>query len=105
MTPGTRPIHGDTAHVFVGTVPLLFTGSITCQGVLEKGRGYVELTLPDADPEQRRLLERSTTYQWELHRDGRRLYSSPLLALHSTRRSGTGSLVVKGAPTSAPPGG
>lgn len=100
--PGTRPIHGDSVHISVGKTLLVFTGSITVQGVLEDGRGFVELTLPDADPEQRRLLERSTSYQWDLHRGGGILYSSPYLALHSTRRSGDGSLVVKGSPTSAP---
>ncbi|MFH8873201.1 hypothetical protein [Streptomyces griseus] len=97
--PGARPIHGDTVHISVGTTLLILTGSITCQGVLEGGRGFVELTLSDADPEQRRLLERSTSYQWDLRRNGGILYSSPRLSLHSTRRSGNGSLVVKGSPT------
>ncbi|WP_436735604.1 hypothetical protein [Streptomyces sp. BBFR102] len=30
--PGTRPIHGDTVHISVGTTLLVFTGSTTCQG-------------------------------------------------------------------------
>ncbi|MGW3060665.1 hypothetical protein ACWC98_32695 [Streptomyces goshikiensis] len=97
--PGTRPIHGDAVHLSIDTVPLVFTGAITCQGILEGGRGYVELTLPDADPNHRRALERCTSYSWDLYRDGALLYSSPTLTPSGImRRTGDGALVVKGSP-------
>ncbi|WP_406066220.1 hypothetical protein OG462_41715 [Streptomyces sp. NBC_01077] len=57
------------------------------------------MTLPDADPEQRRALERCKSYGWDLYRDGALLYSSPPLTLSMTRRTGDGALVVKGSPS------
>ncbi|MEU7517512.1 hypothetical protein AB0B13_36690 [Streptomyces sp. NPDC042898] len=59
----------------------------------------MELTLPDADPEQGRALERCKSYGWDLYRDGALLYSSPSLALSTTRRTGDGALVAKGFPS------
>ncbi|MGW7622290.1 hypothetical protein ACWGLG_42015 [Streptomyces antimycoticus] len=55
--PGTRPIHGDTVQLITDITSVTATGSITCQGVLREGRGFVELTLPDADPQQPRFGE------------------------------------------------
>lgn len=74
-------------------------GTITCQGIVENGRGYAALTFPDADPEQRRALERCKTYGFELYLEGRLIYSSPSsLTLSGTSRASDGSLVVTGSP-------
>ncbi|MFE7614312.1 hypothetical protein [Streptomyces sp. NPDC057496] len=96
--PGTRPMHGDTAEVTIGTTSMTLTGSITSQGVLRDGRGFVELTLPDADPQQRRDLESAQRYWYRLYGDGVLLYYSPVLTLHEVRRTKEGALVVTGAP-------
>lgn len=77
---------------------MTFTGTITCQGVLRDGRGCVELTLPDADPQQRRDLERATWVRYDLYREGARLYPSPQLVVRETRREKDGALVVTGSP-------
>ncbi|WP_167366262.1 hypothetical protein [Streptomyces caeruleatus] len=66
--------------------------------ILRDGRGFVELTLPDADPQQRRDLERATSYRYELYRENTLLYSSPRLTLSETRRARDGALVVAGSP-------
>ncbi|MFE5097881.1 hypothetical protein ACFRCI_48545 [Streptomyces sp. NPDC056638] len=67
-------------------------------GILRDGRGFVELTLPDADPQQRRDLERTQWYQYALYRSSALLYSSPQLTLSEARRAKDGSLVVTGSP-------
>ena len=95
--PGPRSIHGDTVQIIAAT-SLTFTGSITSQGVLRDGRGFVELTLPDADPQQRRDLARSQWFQYELYRGGVLVYSSGHLQLTETRRNDAGELVVSGSP-------
>ncbi len=77
---------------------MTITGSITSQGIMRAGAGVVELTLPDADPQQRRSLERAEWYQYELYRGGALLYSSPQLRVRETRRVTDGSLVVTGSP-------
>ncbi|MFD8489434.1 hypothetical protein [Streptomyces sp. NPDC059712] len=96
--PGTRPIKADTVHVVADTLAVTMTGGIICQGTLREGLGFVELVLPDADPQQRRDLERATRYTFELWRGGTLLYQSPPLTVHETRRDGDGALVVTGAP-------
>lgn len=97
--PGTRPIHGDTLHLTTDTTTTMtFTGAITCQGILREGRGFVELTLPDGDPQQHRALEFSKKYRYDLCRGGALLYSSPPLRIRGIRRTSDGSLVVTGAP-------
>lgn len=97
--PGPRPIHGDSLVIWIDDAMFSIKGAITCQGILENGRGYAALTLPDADPEQRRALDRCKTYGFELYREGRLIYSSPSsLTLSATSRTSDGSLVVKGAP-------
>ncbi|MFJ1930385.1 MULTISPECIES: hypothetical protein [unclassified Streptomyces] len=96
--PGTRPIHGDTLHLTTDTTTTTITGAITCERILREGRGFVELTLPDADPEQRRTLEYAKSYQYDLYRGGALLYSSPPLRISGIRRISDGSLVVTGAP-------
>ncbi|MFI2736617.1 hypothetical protein [Streptomyces sp. NPDC018711] len=68
--PGRRPIAGDAAHIWIDDATLTATGTITCQGIVEHGQGYAELCLPDADPEQRRALERCSRYGFDLYRDG-----------------------------------
>ncbi|MFD8335625.1 hypothetical protein ACFV42_23640 [Streptomyces solisilvae] len=98
LFPGTRPIHGDSVHLSIGANSLLITGDIVCQGVHEDGRGYVELTLPDGDPEQRRAAKRHGQFGFDLYRGGGSLYASPTLTLISTRRTSTGALVLRGAP-------
>ncbi|MFJ4276111.1 hypothetical protein ACIP29_36845 [Streptomyces coelicoflavus] len=96
--PGTHPIKADTVHVVADTLAVTMTGSIVCQGILREGLGLVELVLPDADPQQRRDLERATRYTFELRRGGTLLYQSPQLKVHETRRAGDGALIVTGSP-------
>ncbi|NUK36379.1 hypothetical protein HRW16_16815 [Streptomyces lunaelactis] len=96
--PGPRPMHGDVAQLTTDTTSVTITGSITSQGILRDGRGFVELTLLDADPQQRRDLERTQWYQYELYRSSALLYSSPQLTLNETRRATDGALVVTGSP-------
>ncbi|NUK01083.1 hypothetical protein [Streptomyces lunaelactis] len=96
--PGPRPMHGDVAQLTTDTTSVTITGSITSQGILRDGRGFVELTLPDADPQQRRDLERTQWYQYELYRSSALLCSSPQLTLSETRRASDGALVVTGSP-------
>lgn len=100
--PGTIPMHGDTVRLMIGNSPVIITGSITSQGVRRDGRGFVELTLPDADPQQRRDLERAKSYRYDLYRENALLYSSPRLALSETRRASDGALVVAGSPAGSP---
>ncbi|MET9039345.1 hypothetical protein [Streptomyces mirabilis] len=50
--PGLRPLHGDTVQFTTGTAAVTMTGTITSQGILRDGCGFVEFTLPDADPQQ-----------------------------------------------------
>ncbi|MEU6350097.1 hypothetical protein ABZ896_12290 [Streptomyces sp. NPDC047072] len=96
--PGPIPMHGDRVEIFADTFVATVTGKITSRGVLVDGNGFVELVLPDGDPQQRRDLERSTRYQYRLY-DGRvLLYSSPDLKLRDTRREDDGALVVAGSP-------
>ncbi|MEU3663993.1 hypothetical protein AB0E77_30245 [Streptomyces sp. NPDC032940] len=96
--PGTHPIKADTVHLTADTLSVSMTGSITCQGILRHGLGFVELALPDADPQQRRALERAAQYEFELWRGGACLYQSPPLRVHEIRRDSIGALVVTGAP-------
>ncbi|MER6103675.1 hypothetical protein ABT115_15455 [Streptomyces sp. NPDC001832] len=98
MFPGPRPMHGDVVHLTTDTASVTITGSITSQGILRDGCGYVELTLPDADPQQRRVLERTTSYHYALYRGSALLYSSPQLRLSETRRTKDGALLVTGSP-------
>ncbi|WP_381100078.1 hypothetical protein [Streptomyces beijiangensis] len=74
-------------------------GAIVVQGVLRDGRGFVELVLPDADPQQRRTLEKVTRLQYSLYRDGKLLYASPPLQMTNVRRAADdGALIVTGTP-------
>ncbi|MFC9706073.1 hypothetical protein ACFTWD_35910 [Streptomyces sp. NPDC056943] len=61
---GPRPIYGDAVHITVGTDLLIFARKIMTRGILSGGRGFAELVLPDADPQQRRDLERAGHYQY-----------------------------------------
>lgn len=96
--PGTRPMHGDEVRLTADTATVTFTGNVTSRGVLREGRGFVELTLPDVDPQQRRNVEWAKQFRYELYCGGALLYSSPLLALSEIRRPGDGSLVIAGSP-------
>ncbi|MFF3177912.1 hypothetical protein ACFVQ0_35435 [Streptomyces sp. NPDC057900] len=96
--PGVSPIHGDKVLLTLNAAEVTFTGTVTSQGVLREGRGFVELTVPDVDPQQRRDVERARQFQYELYRGGVLLYSSPFLTLSETRRTGDGSLVIAGSP-------
>ncbi|GAA1149183.1 hypothetical protein GCM10009577_85700 [Streptomyces javensis] len=96
--PGPHPIHGDTVEIIGSTTSLTITGSITSQGVLRDGCGLVELTLPDADPQQRCDMERSTWIQYKLYRGGALVYSSGHLELRETRRDDNGALVLSASP-------
>ncbi|MFJ9380404.1 hypothetical protein [Streptomyces sp. NPDC101455] len=96
--PGHLPIHGDRVQLVTDITSVTITGSITCQGVTREGRGYVELTLPDADPQQRRELERAKWVQYKLFRNSTMLYVSPHLTLSEIRRAKDGALVLSGSP-------
>ncbi|MEV6683988.1 hypothetical protein AB0N28_01360 [Streptomyces sp. NPDC051130] len=95
---GPRPIHGDSLVLWIDDAMFSIKGALTCQGILENGRGYAALTLPDAGPEQRCALDRCKAYGFELYLEGGLIYSSPpSLTLSGTSRTSDGSLVVKGA--------
>ncbi|WNI27348.1 hypothetical protein [Streptomyces sp. ITFR-16] len=96
--PGPRPMHGDEVRLTTNTASVTFTGDVISQGVLRDGRGFVELTLPDVDPQQRREVEWAKRFQYELYRSGALLYSSPSLTLSETRRTSEGFLVIAGSP-------
>ncbi|WP_371632161.1 hypothetical protein OG693_04095 [Streptomyces sp. NBC_01259] len=96
--PGTQPMHGDEVRLTIDTATVTFTGEVSSQGVLRDGRGFVELTLPDVDPQQRRDVEWAKQFWYELYRGGALLYSSPPLTLSEIRRTGDGSLVIAGSP-------
>ncbi|MDX3528214.1 hypothetical protein P1P75_17660 [Streptomyces sp. ID05-39B] len=96
--PGPNPMHGDTVELMASTFVATITGKITSRGVLVDGRGFVELVLPDGDPQQRRDLERAGRYQYRLYDGGTLLYSSPDLQVRETRRESDGALVVMGSP-------
>ncbi|MEU4506960.1 hypothetical protein [Streptomyces sp. NPDC024089] len=97
--PGTRPIHGDRVDLIAAGTSFTAVGAITVQGVLKDGRGFVELVLPDADPQQRRQLEKVTQLQYWLYRDGVLLYASPPLQMRDIRRAdGDGALILTGSP-------
>ncbi|MEU2245031.1 hypothetical protein ABZ572_37240 [Streptomyces sp. NPDC018338] len=96
--PGQRPIYGDAVHITVGADLLVFAGKIMTRGVLSDGRGFAEFVLPDADPQQRRDLERAGRYAYTLYLEGEELYVSPGLVLREIRRDGHGALVVTGSP-------
>ncbi|MFJ1551438.1 hypothetical protein [Streptomyces sp. NPDC088246] len=55
--------------------------------------------LPDADPQQRRDLEKETQLRYWLYRDGALLYTSPPLQMRDIRRAaGDGALILTGSP-------
>lgn len=97
--PGHRPIHGDRVDLVVAEASFTVLGAITVQGVLRDGCGFVELVLPDADPQQRRALEKVVRFQYWLYRDAVLLYTSPPLQMRDVRRATTdGALVLTGSP-------
>ncbi|NEB01906.1 hypothetical protein [Streptomyces sp. SID13726] len=96
--PGSRPMCGDTVKIIADALVMTITGAVVSRGVLREGYGFVELVLPDGDPQQRRDLERAASYQYRVYVDGALLYSSPPLRVHETRRESDGSLVVVGSP-------
>ncbi|MFJ2630121.1 hypothetical protein ACIO6T_44195 [Streptomyces sp. NPDC087532] len=97
--PGTRPIQGDRVDLTAEGTSLTAVGPIVVQGVLKDGRGFVELVLPDADPQQRRDLEKATQFQYWLYRDGALLYASPPLQMRDLRRAtDDGALILTGSP-------
>ncbi|MER5439088.1 hypothetical protein [Streptomyces sp. NPDC002790] len=73
-------------------------GSITSQGILRNGSSFVELTLPDTDPQPRRDLEWSKQFQYNLFLHSALLYSSPQLKIRESRRAGDGALTPNGSP-------
>ncbi|MBB4161739.1 hypothetical protein [Streptomyces cinereoruber] len=76
----------------------VFVGKTSVRGFTKGGQGYAELVLPDADPQQRRDLERAERYRFKLYLDGQELYASPELTLHYAERDGDGALAVTGHP-------
>ncbi|MGW7046403.1 hypothetical protein ACWGDT_27690 [Streptomyces avermitilis] len=96
--PGPNPMHGDTVELMADTFVATITGKITLRGVLRDGSGFVELVLPDGDPQQRRDVERAGRYQYRLYSGGQLLYSSPDLQVREIRWESDGVLVVTGSP-------
>ncbi|MFI1929346.1 hypothetical protein [Streptomyces sp. NPDC020330] len=97
--PGHRPLTGDTVYITAGSRDMTMRGEIVCVGILRDGCGLAELTLPDADPQQRRELERCERYQYDLLVNGQVLYSSPMLRVDGIRlREKDGALIVTGRP-------
>ncbi|QHC26407.1 hypothetical protein [Streptomyces sp. GS7] len=96
--PGTRPIHGDQVHVVTGSGVMVFTGDIQSVGVRRDGHGFVELTLPDADPQQRRVLGGAKEFEYRMYRGGTMVYQSPALTVRQAHRNETGALVVTASP-------
>jgi hypothetical protein len=91
-------MYGDRVELMADTFVATITGKITSRGVLRDGCGFVELVLPDGNPQQRRDLERAGRYQYRLYDGGALLYSSPDLQVRETRRASDGALVVTGSP-------
>ncbi|QHC23457.1 hypothetical protein [Streptomyces sp. GS7] len=97
--PGTRPIHGDRVVVITGKGTMDFVGNIKTVGVRRDGHGFVEPTLPDADPQQHRTLENLTTrFEYWMYSGDKTVYLSPPLRVRGTHRIEDGSLVVVAAP-------
>lgn len=96
--PGFRPVVGDAVEITTDRSSVTIAGSITSQGILHDGCGFVELMLPDANPQQRRDLEWSKQFQYDLFLRGALLYSSPQLKVRESRRAGDGTLIVTGSP-------
>jgi hypothetical protein len=98
LFPGYRPITGDAVSITTASASMTIAGHVTSQGILRDGCGLVELTLTDADPQQRLALLLSKQFQYDLYRGDGLLYSSPQLTVREVRRAGDGALVVSGSP-------
>ncbi|MHB6912767.1 hypothetical protein [Streptomyces sp. DB-54] len=97
--PGPRPVHGDQVRIITGSEVMTFVGEITSVGVVRDGLGFVELTLPDVDPQQRRVLEGAKrSFEYRMFRGDRLVYQSPALTVQETHRIEDGSLVVTASP-------
>ncbi|MFF5638432.1 hypothetical protein [Streptomyces sp. NPDC012825] len=77
-----------------GNELLVFVWETSIRGFPKGGRGCAQLVLPDADPQQRRDLERVGCYRFDLDLEGEELYSSPPLRLGSVQRHKDGALVM-----------
>lgn len=91
---------GDTVEIRANGTVMKMTGQIVCQGLtLDSGQGAVRLTLPDADPQQRRALLWCKTFSFGLFVGGALLYSSPpRLKVREIQRDADGALAVIGSP-------
>ncbi|MFJ5850435.1 hypothetical protein [Streptomyces sp. NPDC092903] len=98
-SPDARPMHGDRVDLIADRTSFSVVGEIIVRGVLQDGRGFVELVLPDADPQRRRDLEKETGFQYWLYQDGALLYASPPLQMRGIRwAGGDRSLILTGSP-------
>ncbi|GGV42538.1 hypothetical protein [Streptomyces spectabilis] len=98
--PGTVPILAEAAELAV--IPgqtFTLSGEITAQGITCDGQGCLELRPADADPQQRRMLSQSRTYQVRIYRGDRYIYTSPWLRANAVACT-TKGLAVTGAPGS-----
>ncbi|MEU5898642.1 hypothetical protein [Streptomyces venezuelae] len=101
--PGPRVMTGDS--VMLTCVPgstITLTGTLTVQGKYADGQGFIELRLPDADPQLRRLLQQSRAWHLRLFHSGGCLYDSPWLKATKVVWEKDG-LVAQGVPGEAPP--
>ncbi|WP_327258128.1 hypothetical protein [Streptomyces sp. NBC_01244] len=100
--PGLRPMTGDAVEIRAEGTVMKMAGPIVCQGFkpAEGGQLAVKLTLPDADPQQRRTLSWCKTFSFTLFVGGAVLYSSPpRLKVREIQRDGDGALAVTGSPS------
>ncbi|MGW2347229.1 hypothetical protein [Streptomyces sp. NPDC001661] len=96
---GPRPLTGTRVTLFADDSLLTATGRATVTGVTTDGRGYAQLVLDDADPDQHRTLATAKTVQTTLYRDDRRIYESPCLTIGRVwRTENTGAVTLLAKP-------
>ncbi|MFJ4972701.1 hypothetical protein [Streptomyces sp. NPDC088755] len=101
--PGHRITEGDSVRLeLVPGGSEVMEGEVTVQGLnTPEGNGYLELRLPDANPQHRRLLEQCKHLEVRLFRSGVCLYTSPWLRVTDVAWEKDG-LVVHGVPGERP---
>lgn len=100
--PGYIPMTGDAVEITAEGTFMRLAGPVVCQGIQpdEGGQLAVQLTLPDADPQQRRALSWCKTFSFSVFVGGAVLYTSPpRLKVREIQRDGNGALTVTGSPS------
>lgn len=101
--PGHRVMEGDsvTLELVPGGLEIV-EGAVTVQGRnTPEGNGYLELRLPDANPQHRRMLQQCKHLELRLFRSGGCLYTSPWLRITDVAWE-KDALVVHGVPGERP---